>query len=84
MDTQIDHAHMRIKTLGKERSKWERGIPWHQTIKALSRERVSAQLRNNLMHVRAGCMIIQSNNRSINHKVTQVGPPPKPVYFCMT
>ena len=52
MYTQIDHAHMRIKTLGKERSKWERGIPWHQTIKALSRERVSAQLRNNLMHVR--------------------------------
>ena len=52
MDIQIDHAHMRIKTLNKARSKWERGIPWHQTINALSKERVSAQLRNNLMHVR--------------------------------
>ena len=26
-------------------------------------------------------MIIQSNNQSINHKVTHVGPPPKPVYL---
>ena len=52
MDTQIDHARMRIKTLNKARLKWERGIPWHQTINALSRERVSAQLRNNLIHVR--------------------------------
>ena len=52
MDTQIDHANMRIKTLNKERSKWERDIPWHQTINVLSRERVSAQLRNNLTHVR--------------------------------
>ena len=22
-------------------------------------------------------------NQSINHKITYVGPPPKPVYFCM-
>ena len=50
MDTQIDHAHMRIKTLNKEQSKGERGIPWHRTINALSRERVSAQLRNHLMY----------------------------------
>ena len=27
------------------------------------------------------CMIIKSNNQSINHKVTHVGPPPKPVHF---
>ena len=27
------------------------------------------------------CMIIKSNNQSINHKVTYVGPPPKPVYL---
>ena len=52
LDTQIYHAHMRIKILNKEQSKWERDIPWHQTINTLSREWVSAQLRNNLMHVR--------------------------------
>ena len=51
MDTQIDHAYIRIKTLNKERPKWERGMPWHQTINALSRKRVSAQLRNNLIYV---------------------------------
>ena len=52
MNTQGNCAHGGIKTLNKERPKWERGIPWHQTINALSRERVSAQLRNNLIHVR--------------------------------
>ena len=52
IDTQIDHARIRIKTLNKERLKWEWGIPWHQTINELSREWVSTQLRNNLMHVR--------------------------------
>ena len=51
MNTRIDHARMRIKTLNKERSKWERGIPWHRTINALSRERVSTPLKNNLMYV---------------------------------
>ena len=51
MDTQIDYAHMRIKTLNKERSKWKRDIPWHQTIYELSRKRVSIQLKNDLKHV---------------------------------
>ena len=31
--------------------------------------------------INQSCMIIQSNNQSINHKVTHVGPPPKPVYL---
>ena len=39
MNTQNNHAHVRIKTLNKERSKWEQGIPWHQTINALSRKK---------------------------------------------
>ena len=39
MNTHNDHAHVRIKTLNKERSKWEQGIPWHQTINALSRKK---------------------------------------------
>ena len=66
MDTQIDHAHMRIKTLNKEQSKWERGIPWHQTINALSRERVSAQLRNNPMYV-----VEQNKSIMYDHRINQ-------------
>ena len=66
MDTQIDHAHMRIKTLSKERSKLERGIPWHQTINALLRERVSAQLRNNLMYV-----VEQNKSIIYDHRINQ-------------
>ena len=85
MNTQNYHTHMRIKTLNKEWSKWEWGIPWHQTINALSREVVSAQLRNNFEHV------IEQNqinhawqlNQSINQSIIYVGPPPKPVYFSM-
>ena len=66
MDTQIYHAHMRIKTLNKARSKWERGIPWHQTINALSKERVSAQLRNNLMYV-----VEQNKSIIYDHRINQ-------------
>ena len=51
ISTQSDHAHMGIETLNKERPKKERGIPWCQTINALSRKRVSTQLKNNLKHV---------------------------------
>ena len=31
--------------------------------------------------INKSCMITKSINRSINHKVTHVGPPPKPVYL---
>ena len=78
MDTQIDHAHMRIKTLNKEQSKGERGIPWHRTINALSRERV----RNNLMHVIEQNESIMCDNQ-INHEITYVGPPPQPNLWFM-
>ena len=30
MNTQGDHARVRIKALNKERPKWERGVPWYQ------------------------------------------------------
>ena len=58
MDTQIDHTHMRIKTLNKERSKWERGIPWHQTINVLS--------RNNPMYV-----VEQNKLIMYDHRINQ-------------
>ena len=31
--------------------------------------------------INQSCIIIKSNNQSINHKVTHVGSPPKPIYF---
>ena len=33
--------------------------------------------------INQSCMIIKSNNQSIHHKVTHVGPPPKPDWSCM-
>ena len=66
LDTQIDHAHMRIKILNKEKLKWERDIPWHQTINALSREWVSAQLGNNPMYV-----IEQNTSIMHDHRINQ-------------
>ena len=58
---------------------------WAVIHKALSRSEVSAQLRNNFEHV------IEQNkidhawqlNQSIDQLIIYVGPPPKPVYFCM-
>ena len=40
--------------------------------------------KNNLMHVieqNESIMCDNQINQSINHKITYVGPPPKPVYF---
>ena len=53
MNTQINHAHMRIrKYIDIDQSKnWARS--WATSHHALSRSEVSVQLKNNSMHVRA-------------------------------
>ena len=60
--------------------KWVR--TWATSHHALSREKVSAQLRNNSIHVREqdkSIMYDNQINQSINYKVTYVGSPAKPV-----
>ena len=64
----------------------------------LSRNEVSAQLKNNFKHVieqnkinhvgqlNQSCRAIKSINQSINQSIIKslmLGPPPKPVYFSM-
>ena len=58
MNTRSDHAHMR--TMHRRWLKWKWVRTWAVGHHALSRERVRAQLRNNLMHV-------TDQNKSIMH-----------------
>ena len=77
MNTQNNHAHVRIKTcIGNDHS--ENGcVPRQRAIRRYQERGVSAQLRNNLMHV-----IKQNKSKQpINYKITYVGPPLMPDLF---
>ena len=57
---------------------------WATIFNALSRSEVSAQLRNSHMHIieqNKSYMATESTNQSINHKISYVGPPPKPCFI---
>ena len=51
MNTQIEHAHMNIKTcIERDQNKYE-CVPGQRVIMRYQERGVSAQLKNNLMHV---------------------------------
>ena len=55
---------------------------WATIFNALSRSEISAQLRNSHMYIieqNKSCMATESTKQPINHKISYVGPPPKPI-----
>ena len=62
MDTQNDHAHVRIKTLNKEWSGRERMHTLATSHNALSRNEVSAQL----MNIKCGSHVTKQSKKSSN------------------
>ena len=55
---------------------------WATIFNALSRSEISAQLRDSHMHIieqNKSWMTPESTKQSINHKISYVGPPPKPI-----
>ena len=87
MDTQNDHAHVRIKTLNKEWSEWEWVCTLATSYNALSRNGVSAQL----MNIKYDSHVTKQNEKSsditiqldlfLKETFTDVGPSPKPNLF---
>ena len=81
MNTQIEHAHMNIKTcIERDQNKYE-CVPGQRVIMRYQERGVSAQLKNNLMHV-----IEQNKSIIYDNQVNQISyvePPPKPVLSCL-
>ena len=89
MNTQSDHARVRIKTYIENYQSGCGCVPGQQSNKALSRSEVSARLRNNFKHVIEqnkidhAWQLNQTNNQSIIRKSHYVGPLPKPDLYGM-
>ena len=82
------HIWVSEKCIDTDQNEKNEYVPGQQAIMRYQERGVSEQLKKNLMHVikqngsiKCDTPVNQSTKSII--KVMYVGPPPKPVYFCM-